>query len=200
MPDDLSPEQKAAKDLADKALKDATDAAAKGAAEAALAGVKDAIGSQVQDALGQFVRDHQTPEPEDDALTKLITPALKPALDRATLMSEAALDQSLFFQTHPDALEHREALVKNWNTMLGKGVPLKMETVWNEFRGSAENFPKFVQEQTKKDAAKVAAARDAGGVDGGSPDRDQTGARAALKDPYAASPEDLTKALENVAF
>lgn len=204
MADELSPEQKAAKDLADKAIKDAADAAAKAATESVMAGMKDAIGSQVQDALGQFVRDRQAPpkqdEPEVDPITKLITPTLKPALDRANLLSEAALDQSVFFQTHPDALEHREALVKNWNSMFGKGIPLKMETVWNEYRGNAENFPKFVKSQMDKDQAKLDAAKESEGVGPGSPDKDQAGARAALKDPYAASEVDLTKALENVAF
>ena len=198
MADDLSPEQKAAKDLADKALKDAADAAGKTAADTVMAGMKDSIGAQVQDALGQFVRDNapQAPAPEQDPIAKLVSPLVNPALARANVMAEAARDQALFFQLNPDALEHRDAILGNWQEMLNKGVPLKMEVIWNEYRG--KNFAKFHESASKKDTEKVNAAKEAEGVGPGSPDRGE-GSKV-LKDPYAASDADLTKALENVAF
>ena len=194
---DPTPEEIAAQQTAaqQKAITDAATTAARGAVD--LDAIKLAVSDQVTDSLRSFVTQNQpVPQPEPDAVRDLIAPHVNPAINRATVLAEAARDQSLFFQLHPDALDHRAELMKNWQEMFNKGLPFQMDVIWNEYRG--KNIDQFHKKMSERDAEKVRAAEEAAGVSGGSPDR--SGGSSAMKDPYQATDEELNKAMEGVAF
>ena len=189
----------------DVVVPDATPAVVPAVVPAAPAIDMDALAasmrSSVQDALAGFVQANQPPPQQGptstgDPLADVVLPLVKPSLDRANVMAEAARDQSLFFQRHPEALEHQDALLTNWNLMLQKNIPFKMETIWNEYRGA--NFDKFHGKASERDTAKLQAAKDAEVVGPGSPDR--SGGRGTIRDASEVPPDELAKALEGVAF
>ena len=159
--------------------------------------VREMIASGVQDAL-KDVTPTPTPHREDapDPLDAVLRPRIERIVGAPLVAALAEADKTSFYN-HPTEGALRRRHEKDVEALFSQGLKegraYKREDHWAWYRG--QNFDKFVEDQ-----ARAKAAEGEVNVGAGSPARDTSNTPAAFRDPYAAKPEDLEKALNDISF
>jgi len=133
------------------------------------------------------------PTAVENPLAPIIDPIINPRLKNIDTKANAAYDASIFYATHPEAVEHQAEVEGAFNTMIQNGTPLTHQTIWEWYKGKNED--KFFQKRVEADKKKLEAAKEFTTVDGGV--RPQGGER---KQAFDASDEELKGGLKDVAF
>jgi hypothetical protein len=166
----------------------------------------DAIKAAVGEAVGAALADWTPPEPRsaepqrpqpqpnDDPLADLIGSKVNPALRSMGYEIADAKDAAMFYVEHPEALKHKKALEDAFNTLKAQGTPMSRVAVFDWYKG--KNFDTFRKEANEEAALAAEKAKEAGDTGPGVSRRREV----ASKDPHTMSDEELSKALEGVAF
>ena len=134
------------------------------------------------------------PVATENPLKALIDPLVQPGLAQARLEASSAADVAYFYHAHPEALKYREDLEKARLRCMEQGTPYTMLSLWEFYRGSAKNFDKFVKDGIEAEKVKIAEAEEAATVGGG------VRTSKTIKNPYDMTGDELSKAMEGVAF
>lgn len=165
----------------------------------------DAIRAVVGEEVGKALADWTPPEPRaaeprpqpkegEDPLADLIGSRVNPALTRMGYEIADAKDAALFYVEHPEALKHKKAVEDAFNTLKAQGTPMSRVAVFDWYKG--KNFDTFREEANKEAKEAAERAKDASDAGAGVSRHREV----AAKDPHSMSDEDLSKALEGVAF
>jgi len=161
----------------------------------------DAIRAVVQDALANWTppeperRPEPRPQPQgDDPLADLIGSRVNPALKHLGYEIADAKDASLFYVGHPEAVKHKAAVEEAFNRLKQQGTPMARAAVWDWYKG--KNFDQFRKEAAEAEKEAERRAREAGDTGPGAARHREV----QTKDPHTMSDEELSKAMEGVAF
>ena len=129
-----------------------------------------------------------------DPLRGVLDPYLQPIAQRAQLAAEGAIDAVLFYQGVPKAGKYKDQIEQAFKRLVQAGTPFTRQDIWNWFKG--QNFDTFAKEHAEEQkAAAEAAAQAAAGLPGTA--RQEA---VVVSDPYAASSDELDKALKGITF
>lgn len=158
-----------------------------------MADVQQFMATQDKDVeLDAAVRRGQ-PVATENPLAGVLEPIVGPRLREASLNAEAARDTSLFYSTHPEAIEYKDDLEKAFNVMLKNGTPITHEATWDWYRG--RNQDKFFAKRQEAEKKKLAAAEAAGTLEPGA--RPVAGT---TKSAHEATNEELAAGLKDILF
>jgi hypothetical protein len=162
--------------------------------------VREMIASGVQDALKDIPTPPTTPtthaQADVDPLDAVIRPRVEKIVGGPLIAALAEADKVSFYNHPTEGVlrrKHEKDVEALFTQGLKDGRAYKREDHWSFYRG--QNFDKFVE-----DAARAKAAEGEVSVGAGSPARDTSNTPGAFKDPFAAKPEELEKALDGVSF
>lgn len=139
---------------------------------------------------------------QDAPLDDPIAAMVKPHIDRANLLAEAAADQAAFYTTGSqsdlaDKQEARGEIEKTFGALMQANRPMTREAIWEAYKG--RNIDKFIQKaqnRAKSEADRLAAASTmVDGAGGGRPDPN-----APKGNPHEWDEDTLNKAVANISF
>ena len=136
-----------------------------------------------------------------DPIAAAVMPVVAPLTNRAIVEARLARDAAGFWASDEGkrAAPYMRDLNRASEEMVGAGAPLAMGDIWNWYQG--KNRASMAERATAEKTAQEKAARDAAAAAAGQGRvGGETEIPAALKDPYTATHEDLTKALAGVSF
>ena len=135
-----------------------------------------------------------------DPVAAAVMPVVGPAINHAAIVANMARDEASFWASDEGkrAGPHVTALKRASDAMLANGAPLKMGDIWNWYQGA--NRAKFEEQATAERQAAEKRATEAAAAAAGQGRTIDTNSPAALRDPYHATQDDLTKALAGVSF
>lgn len=134
------------------------------------------------------------PQASENPLEAVINPIIEPHLRKIGVVAAAAQDASIFYASHPEALKYRDDIEKAFRTTVEQGAPYSREALWQWYVGKKRVEGVDIYADIEK--ARTDAARNAQGVEGGA----RPGDKPQLKDAFAATDEELNKAMEGVSF
>lgn len=134
------------------------------------------------------------PKPTENPLEAVINPIIEPHLRRLGVVAASAQDASIFYASHPEAIKYRDDLEKAFRTTVEQGAPYSRQALWEWLVGKKRLEGTDIYADI--DAAKIAAAKGAQGVDGGL----KPAQPSALKDAHAATDDELNKHMEGMSF
>lgn len=166
------------------------DAAARGTAQA----IENVAARSQQQAEQRAAQEESNRRTQADPVAQTVWPVIGPALREVAVKADHGRDAAVFYATNPTAGRYSGQIEARVNELGARGIQVDRHSVYNLLKG--ENLNSFVDEEIKNRASKVREAEQAAVVAGS---RGGTIGQQA-RDPYDMTQEELTQALDNIAF
>jgi hypothetical protein len=161
---------------------------------AAAAGTAQAIEGAARRNQQQLQQQEQQRQTQADPVASTIMPVIGPALREVAIKADSGRDAAVFYATTPSSHKYSGLIETRFNELLARGIPVDRASLWNLIKG--ENQETFVAQAIKERDEEVKKAQEAATVRGS-----RGGAPAApVRDASSMTADELSKALEDVAF
>jgi GAF domain-containing protein len=166
------------------------DAAARGTTQA-IENVSARAQQQAEQREAQAEASRRT---QADPVAQTVWPVVGPALRDVAIKADHGRDAAIFYATNPSAGRYSGQIEARVNELGARNIQVDRHSVFNLLKG--ENLSSFVDEEIKNRENKIREAEQAAVISGS---RGGTIGQQA-RDPYDMTPEELTQALDNIAF
>ena len=174
--------------------------------DALAADLRSAISAGFKDVVATIPRSSPPPapapapvaRPASNPLTDAIREAVGPDMQAIGLAAQSAMDMASFYSNpknlDDNVMTHREEIEQAFTRLAASGHPFTRQDVWEWYKG--HNFEKMSEERAKRHDETVTRTGERTAVIGpGSPPVSRE-----AKDPWSMSHDELSKALDGVAF